>query len=139
MASCYKKCCTLIIVLPYSLYYILGYLRHIFLDLQQFRRKEVGIDGISNEMMKIIDDDNFKVLMRIMNELFEKGEVPTEWNVGVVSQLYKGKDAKGDGPRLVLGLDFGGILRKLSQKHVSFWQNLIIEDRRLKCKYIVYG
>ena len=116
MASCYKKCCTLIIVLPYSLYYILGYLRHIFLDLQQFRRKEVGIDGISNEMMKIIDDDNFKVLMRIMNELFEKGEVPTEWNVGVVSQLYKGKDAKGDGPRLVLGLDFGGDFKKIEPK-----------------------
>ena len=37
-----------------------------------------------------------------------------------------------DGPRPDLGLDFGGVLRKLSQKHILFWKNLIIEDRRLK-------
>ena len=39
-----------------------------------------------------------------------------------------------DGPRL----DFGVVLNKLSQKHISFLQNLI-ENRRLQCKYIAYG
>ena len=33
-------------------------------------------------------------------------------------------------PNSDLGLGFGGVLRKLSQKHISFWQNLVIEGAR---------
>ena len=46
-----------------------------------------------------------------------------------------------DGPRADLGLvfrEFRGCFKKCEPKHISFWQNLIIEDGKLKCKYIVY-
>ena len=44
-----------------------------------------------------------------------------------------------DSPRPNLGLGFGGV-RGISGKFnlISFWQNLIIEDRRLKFEYTVY-
>ena len=53
--------------------------------------KACGVDFIRNEMLKNCNDDLLKILCRLFNVVLESGVVPTDWCIGLIVPLYKGK------------------------------------------------
>ena len=53
--------------------------------------KACGMDLIINEMLKKCNGDLFKILCRLCTVVLESGVVPTDWCIGLIVPLYKGK------------------------------------------------
>ena len=80
-----------------------------FKDLKRIIRKlknnkATGTDGITNEILKILNDDNLRTFLDIMNRLYRNNLVPESWNTGMVTTLYKGSGSKGDPSKYKLWL-----------------------------------
>ena len=58
--------------------------------------KAYGIDGITNEALKMLDEKNLKMLLFILNKMYEAGVVPEDWNTGIITTIYKNKGKRGD-------------------------------------------
>ena len=58
--------------------------------------KALGIDGISNEILKVLDDQNIRTLTAILNGLYLENLIPPDWNIGIITPIYKNKGKKGD-------------------------------------------
>ena len=52
--------------------------------------KAAGIDKIIAELLKNLDDDTLIILVNIFNKIFDSGEFPEEWAVGIIVILFKG-------------------------------------------------
>ena len=52
--------------------------------------KAVGVDEMSVEMVKADRLVGIKWLTRLFNVCFTTGEIPTEWQKGVIVQIWKG-------------------------------------------------
>merc|ERR1712002_503792 len=57
--------------------------------------KAIGYDGISNEMLKMMDDENIITFTNILNKMYRENYVPYDWNIGMITQIWK-KKRKGD-------------------------------------------
>ena len=54
--------------------------------------KAVGIDGISNEMLKCGRSIFLKPLCTLFNKIFASGEYPLQWSEGIITTLFKNGD-----------------------------------------------
>ena len=52
--------------------------------------KAAGIDKIIAELLKNLDDDTVIILVNIFNKIFDSGEFPEEWALGIIVILFKG-------------------------------------------------
>ena len=52
--------------------------------------KAAGIDKIIVELLKNLDDDTVITLVNIFNKIFDSGEFPEEWVLGIIVILFKG-------------------------------------------------
>ena len=77
--------------------------------------KATGIDGITNEILKMLDDQNLETFLEILNRLYKHNLVPEAWNIGVVTMLYKGKGSKGD-PANYRGITVNSNIVKIVEK-----------------------
>ena len=46
--------------------------------------KAAGIDKINAELLKNLDDDTVIILVNIINKIFDSGEFPEEWALGII-------------------------------------------------------
>ena len=53
-------------------------------------RRAAGIDKIIGELLKNLDDDTVIILINIFNNIFDSGEFPEEWALGIIVILFKG-------------------------------------------------
>ena len=53
--------------------------------------KAVGVDELSGELTKANRLVGIKWLTRLFNVCFTTGEIPTEWRIGVIVPIWKGK------------------------------------------------
>ena len=63
-----------------------------FLSLK--RRKALGIDRTSGDVMKVRFERLQHFLLYTFNELFESAAYPTEWKTAIVTPIYKGKGSR---------------------------------------------
>ena len=54
--------------------------------------KAAGIDKIIAELLKNLDDDIVIILVNIFNKIFDSGEFPEEWALGIIVILFKGSE-----------------------------------------------
>ena len=54
------------------------------------RNKSAGIDTIISELLKNLDETTLMIIARILNKIFDSGEFPGEWAVGIIVILFKG-------------------------------------------------
>ena len=52
--------------------------------------KSAGIDTIISELLKNLDETTLVIIVRILNKIFDSGEFPDEWAVGIIAILFKG-------------------------------------------------
>ena len=52
--------------------------------------KAAGIDKIVSELLKNLDEPTMSIIVRILNKIFDSGEFPEEWAVGIIVILFKG-------------------------------------------------
>ena len=52
--------------------------------------KAAGIDKIIVELLKNLHDDTVIILVNIFNKIFDSGEFPEEWALGIIVILFKG-------------------------------------------------
>ena len=52
--------------------------------------KAAGIDKIITKLLKNLDDDTVIILVNIFNKIFDSGEFPEEWALGIIVLLFKG-------------------------------------------------
>ena len=77
--------------------------------------KATGADGITNEILKMLDDQNLETFLEILNRLYKNNLVPEAWNIGMVTLLYKGKGSKGD-PANYRGITVNSNIVKIVEK-----------------------
>ena len=53
-------------------------------------KKAAGIDTIISELLKNLDEPTLKIIVRILNKIFDSGDFPEEWAVGIIVILFKG-------------------------------------------------
>ena len=54
--------------------------------------KAAGIDKIIAELLKNLDYDTMIILVNIFNKIFDSGEFPEEWALGIIVILFKGRE-----------------------------------------------
>ena len=54
--------------------------------------KSAGIDTIISELLKNLDETTLMIILRILNKIFDSGEFPGEWAVGIIVILFKGSE-----------------------------------------------
>ena len=52
--------------------------------------KSAGIDTIISELLKNLDETTLMIIVRILSKIFDSGEFPGEWAVGIIVILFKG-------------------------------------------------
>jgi len=63
--------------------------------LQELKNeKAIGLDGISNELLKCMTSNGQKYLLAFVNKCFEQRKMPNELKSGRVKLLFKGGDAR---------------------------------------------
>ena len=70
-------------------------------ELQQLRtamknNKATGTDNIPAEAYKWLADDNLAYMQALFNQILSTGEIPQEWTVASVVEIYKGKGSHSD-------------------------------------------
>ena len=53
-------------------------------------KKAAGIDTMISELLKNLDEPTLNIIVKIMNKIFDTGEFPEEWAVGIIVILFKG-------------------------------------------------
>ena len=53
-------------------------------------KKAAGIDTMISELLKNLDEPTLNINVKIMNKIFDTGEFPEEWAVGIIVILFKG-------------------------------------------------
>ena len=53
-------------------------------------RKSVGIDKVIPELLKSLNDGALIVIVKILSKIFESGEFPEEWAMGIIVPIFKG-------------------------------------------------
>ena len=56
--------------------------------------KAAGIDRITPELLKNLDDQSLNVTVKILNKIFDSGEFPDEWATGIIVTIFKGGEKK---------------------------------------------
>merc|ERR1712002_1082348 len=77
--------------------------------------KAIGYDGISNEMLKMMDDENIITFTDILNRMYRENFVPYDWNIGMITQIWKKKEKKGD-PTNYRGIAVNSNVGKVMEK-----------------------
>lgn len=77
--------------------------------------KSAGLDGISNEMFKTIDENTINLITKIFNKILLTGDYPQNWNKGYVTTIYKAKSPYDpDNYRcLTINSQFGKLFNRL--------------------------
>ena len=53
-------------------------------------KKAAGIDTMMSELLKNLDEPTLNMIVKIMNKIFDTGQFPEEWAVGIIVILFKG-------------------------------------------------
>ena len=53
-------------------------------------KKAAGIDTIISELLKNLDEPTLNIIVKILNKIFDLGDFPEEWAVGIIAILSKG-------------------------------------------------
>ena len=56
--------------------------------------KAPGLDRISAELLKNLNEQFHKVFVQFFNRILERGDFPEEWAVGIIFLLFKGGDKR---------------------------------------------
>ncbi len=60
------------------------------------KNKAPGGNGITVELLQVLEEDNRKELREIIKKHWELGDLPREWKEAVLVPLYKGKGSQSD-------------------------------------------
>ena len=52
--------------------------------------KSAGIDKVIAELLKSLNDRALIVIIKVLNKIFESGEFPEEWAMGIIVPIFKG-------------------------------------------------
>ena len=64
-------------------------LRQVKLAIKNLKkRKSLGPDGMSNEMLKQLPDPALKALLALFNRSWQKGKTPSAWRVATIIPIY---------------------------------------------------
>ena len=92
--------------------------------------KAPGLDRISAELLKNLNEQFHKVFVQFFNRILERGDFPEEWAVGIIVLLFKGGDKgnldnyRGITLLSIFGKLFVGILLQRLNKTVSTYNIL---------------
>ncbi len=93
------------------------------------KKKAVGIDGISNKMIRLCTPDLFKLIKLTFNLILDSGNVPKEWCKGLITPIYK-KGSKTD-PDNYRGICVGNSLLKLFCLILNIRLKFFINENKL--------
>ena len=82
------------------------------------KEKAVGPDGVNNEMIKDGGRSMKKSIIRMMKTIYEKEELPKDWNKAYIKNIYKGKGSKKEMSNY-RGLILNSHLPKLFEKIIE--------------------
>ena len=92
--------------------------------------KACGIDGIRNEFLKHSPNLLVKCITKTFNLVLESGIVPTDWTIGLIRPLFKGKGSPDD-PDNYRGITLLSCLGKLFTAVINHRLTLYIESQGL--------
>ena len=58
--------------------------------------KAPGPDGLPSETYKWLSEENLQTLINLFNNILQTGQIPQEWNMATVVEIYKGKGNRTD-------------------------------------------
>ena len=97
-------------------------------------KKSAGIDKVIAELLKSLNDRVLLVSVKILNKIFETGEFPEEWAMGIIVPIFKGGERddlnnyRGITLLSTVGKFFVGILNERLNKFAEKF-NIICENQ----------
>ena len=79
------------------------------------KKKSPGVDKITNEMLKQLDEDNLKIILEIFNNQIKTGRIESSFIEGQVILLQKGNDSDKTHPENYRPINLLNCLYKLFQ------------------------
>ena len=73
-------------------------------------------------MLKMMDEENILTFTNILNRMYRENFVPYDWNIGMITQIWKKKERKGDPANyrgIAVNSNVGKVMEKLMANRIN--------------------